>query len=70
MAKPKDIFYIERRPEGDYKVIKDGSDKASVVKGTQEKAIDAARKLDPDFKILVERVRDTDVGGRDQWRKP
>ena len=37
---------------------------------TQEAAINRARDLNPDAQILVERVRNTDRGHPDKWRKP
>jgi hypothetical protein len=63
-------IYIERRDEGDYAIRRGGNDRASGVEKTQKDAIDHARKMDPNAPIHVERVRDTDVGGRDKWRKP
>jgi hypothetical protein len=35
---------------------------------TQAQAIERAREIDPTASILVERVRNTDMGGRDKWR--
>jgi len=65
-----DQFFIERRPEGDYAVRRGDSDRASAVKPTQQGAIERAREIDPAAPIHVERVRNTDVGHRDKWRKP
>lgn len=65
-----DAFFIERRPEGDYAVRKPGSDRASAVEPTQADAIDRARQMNPDAAIHVERVRHTDNGSPDKWRKP
>jgi hypothetical protein len=64
--------FVERRPEqGDYAVRKPNSDQASVVKPTQRDAIDWAKAHNPDGgQILVERVRNTDRGHPDKWRKP
>jgi len=62
--------YVERRPEGDYAVRKPGADRASAVEPTQKKAIDRARELNPGAAPHVERVRNTERGGRDKWRKP
>lgn len=62
-------LYIEQREEGDYAIRKGGSDRASAVEETQKEAIERAKKLNPDAVVLVERVRNTDVGGRDKWRK-
>jgi hypothetical protein len=63
--------FIERRPRGDYAVRKSNSDRASVVKPAQVEAIDWAKAHNPDGgQILVERVRNTDRGYPDKWRKP
>jgi hypothetical protein len=69
MTNKKHELYIERRPEGDYAVRRGGSQRASVTAPTQKEAIEKAEKLDPKAAVLVERVRDTSVGGRDKWRK-
>jgi len=63
-------LFVEQRPEGDFAVRKPGSERASAVEPTQREAIARARELQPDATVLVERVRDTSVGGRDKWRKP
>lgn len=68
MAK-KEIF-IERRPQGDYAIRRPGSGRASGVEPTQAGAIERAGEIAPSATILVERVRDTNVGSRDKWRKP
>jgi hypothetical protein len=65
----KNELYIEQREEGDFAVRKPGSERASAVLPTQAKAIERARKMNPDAAVHVERVRDTSVGGRDKWRK-
>jgi Uncharacterized protein conserved in bacteria (DUF2188) len=70
MASKKHELYVERRPQGDYAVRRGGSERASATAPTQKQAIEKAEKLDPRAAVLVERVRDTDVGGRDKWRKP
>jgi hypothetical protein len=63
--------FIERRPQGDYAVRKPNSDRASVVTSTQGEAIDWAQAHNRnDGQILVERVRNTDRGHPDKWRKP
>jgi hypothetical protein len=69
MAKKHELF-VERRDQGDYAVRRGGSERASEIARTQAAAIKKAEKLDPKAAILVERVRDTKVGGRDKWRKP
>jgi Uncharacterized protein conserved in bacteria (DUF2188) len=67
----KNELYIEKREnEGDYAIRKPGSERASAILPTQAKAIKRARDINPDAAVHVERVRDTNVGGRDKWRKP
>jgi len=61
--------FIERRPgEGDYAVRKPGAERASAVLPTQAKAnrLGSAARAD----IFVERVRQTNVGHPDKWRRP
>ena len=66
----KERLFVEQRPQGDYAVRKPDSERASSVRSTQAEAIERARELNPGVPPLVERVRDTSVGGRDKWRKP
>jgi hypothetical protein len=66
----KNEVFIERREQGDYAVRKPGSERASAILPTQTKAIEKAREMNPNASVHVERVRDTNVGGRDKWRKP
>lgn len=63
-------IFVERREQGDYAVRWPDSERASAVLPTQAEAIDRAREIAPEASILVERVRDTDRGSRDKWRKP
>jgi hypothetical protein len=65
----KNELYVERREQGDYAVRKPGSERASVILPTQAEAIEWARETNPDAAVHVERVRDTNAGGRDKWRK-
>lgn len=66
----KDLF-VERRPEGDYAIRRGGSKRASDVLENQGEAIKRAKKLNHgEGKILVERVRYTQKGKPDKWRKP
>jgi hypothetical protein len=65
---PKQIF-VERRPEGDYAVRRPNAQRASDVLPTQREAIERARELNNGAPPLVERVRNTDKGSRDKWRK-
>jgi len=69
MSKPDKRIYIERRAEGDYAVRRAGADRASAIEPTQKEAIDRAREMNPGVAPHVERVRDTEAGGRDKWRK-
>ena len=66
----KDQLFVERRPQGDYAVRRPNSDRASAVRPTQAEAIARARELNPATSPLVERVRYTEVGKPDKWRKP
>ncbi|MGA2299481.1 MAG: DUF2188 domain-containing protein [Candidatus Acidiferrum sp.] len=64
-------LYVERREqEGDYAIRRPGARKASDTEDTQAEAIDRAKEIDPNAAILVERVRNTNRGSRDKWRKP
>ena len=66
----KGDIYIERRKlEGDYAVRQEHSKRASAIAPTQEKAIKIAEKMFPDKRPDVERVRHTNKGKPDQWRK-
>ena len=66
----KNQLFVERREQGDYAVRRANAQRASAVLPTQAEAIDRARELNPNSRPLVERVRNTTAGGRDQWRKP
>jgi hypothetical protein len=65
----KNIF-VERRPEGDYAVRRPDSKRASAVETTQAKAIERAHEIAPKAAVHVERVRYTEGGKPDKWRKP
>lgn len=62
-------LFVERRPEGDYAVRKENSERASDVLPTQKEAIERARELNPGHSPDVERVRHTIRGKPDRWRK-
>jgi hypothetical protein len=66
----REIFIERRTEEGDYAIRKPGSERASDVCDTQAEAIDRAHEIDPGAALLIERVRNTDRGSRDKWRKP
>jgi hypothetical protein len=70
MENQRNELFIEQRNEGDYAIRRPGAERASGVAQTQAEAIERAREIEPNASILVERVRNTDVGGRDKWRKP
>lgn len=65
-----DRLFVERRPQGDYAVRRPNAQRASAVLPTQGDAIARARELSPNMDPLVERVRYTNRGKPDQWRKP
>lgn len=67
---PKERLFVERRPQGDYAVRRPNSERASDVLPTQKEAIERARELNPNMQPLVERVRHTEGGSPDKWRKP
>lgn len=66
----KNEIFIERRSQGDYAIRRPGAERASGVEPTQAEAINRAGEIAPSATVLVERVRNTNVGGRDKWRKP
>lgn len=59
--------FIEAR-EGTFAVRAKGSKRASVRAETQEEAIRIAKRLNPNDNPDVERIRNREQGGRDQWR--
>lgn len=69
MSKRKGDVYIERRADGDYAIRKEDSKRASAVAPTQAEAIEKAREMFPGVRPDVERVRHTNKGRPDQWRK-
>ena len=66
----KKSYLLERRPQGDYAVRRGGAERASAVEPTQAEAIERAKEINNGGPVLVEHVRNTDVGHRDKWRKP
>jgi pyridoxine/pyridoxamine 5'-phosphate oxidase len=65
-----DQLFVERRPEGDYAVRRPNSERASAILPMQAEAIERAHELNPNKMPLVERVRHTERGTPDEWRKP
>lgn len=66
---PNTDLFIEQREQGDYAVRRANSERASAVEPTQAEAIARARELDADAAIFVERVRNTEGGAPDKWRR-
>lgn len=64
-----DRLFVERRGQGDYAIRRPDSERASDVRPTQTEAIERAREMEH-TEILVERVRHTNRGKPDKWRKP
>lgn len=65
----KKEFFIERRDDGDFAIRKPNSQRASDIQPTQKEAIERAKELNPGAAIHVERVRHTEGGDPDKWRK-
>jgi hypothetical protein len=61
-------YFIEQTDDGRFAVRAKGSERASALFETQQEAIAHAKKLNPDDHPDVERVRNTETGGRDQCR--
>jgi uncharacterized protein YdaT len=61
-------YFVEQTDDGRYAVRAKGADRASDILDTQRAAINRAKELNPNDRPDVERVRNTDVGGRDKWR--
>ena len=61
-------YFIEQTEDARFAVRAADSDRASAVFATQEEAIAEARRLNPQDHPDVERVRNVNSGGRDQWR--
>lgn len=60
-------IYVEREDNGKYLATQN---KHFIATGdTQRQAIDRARRAQPDDPVLAERVRETEVSGRDKWRR-
>jgi hypothetical protein len=60
-------IFIEQQEDGTYEATQNHR---VIAKGnTQRQTIDRARRAKPDDLALAERVRDTEAGGRDKWRR-
>jgi hypothetical protein len=62
-------YFVEKNTQGKFAVRAKGSLRASRLFDTQKEAEDYAKKLNPADKANVERVRKTQSGGPDKWRK-
>jgi len=62
-------IYIERNQQGHYEVKEKGNPIPVAVAPTQKEAEQKAHQLYPGVHPDVERVRTTDKGHPDQWRK-
>ena len=69
-SKDEGHYYVERHPDGHYTGTRGGAERAGFTGPTQEGVIGQIQRSNPNAPIHVERVRDTNRGGRDQWRKP
>jgi hypothetical protein len=63
----KALFH-RRNEGGKFAVRAKGSQRASGLRDTQKQAEALVKRLNPDDKPNVERVRNTKTGGRNQWR--
>lgn len=61
-------YFIEQTEDGKFAVRAKGSKRASALAETQEEAIRAAKRLNPNDNPDVERIRNREQAGRDQWR--
>lgn len=64
-----DEIYIEKRSEEYFAIRKPNSDRASAVEPTQAEAVARVRQMNPDAALHIERVRNTNAGSPDKWRK-
>ena len=62
-------YFIEQHADGKFAVLAKGADRASATFDTQKEAIEHAKKLNPDDRPDVERIRNLDTGKRDKWRR-
>jgi hypothetical protein len=63
-------YSVERRNDGNYAGTRRGAERAGFTGRTQESVIQKIQRSNPGAPIRVERVRNTDRGGRDKWRTP
>lgn len=68
MANNYKKLFVEREGPKTYKIYQGSARKEVGGARTQGAAIEKAKKMNPD-ELLAERVRNTDVGNPDHWRK-
>ena len=68
MNKNENHYYVEQGEDGKYRGTRGGADRAGYVADTQTEVVQEIQKAHPDAPIHIERVKNTSVGGRDQWR--
>lgn len=61
-------YYIEHTKDQRFAVRAKGSERASVICNTQERAVKRAHEFNPHDHPDISRVRHTRVGEPDQWR--
>ncbi len=61
------LTQVERKDDGSYRALRNGRTVATG--GTQKSTAEKVEKLYPNDTIEVERVRDTNEGTRDHWRR-
>jgi len=61
-------YFIEQTDDGRFAVARKARNERAPLFETQQEAIAHAKKLNPDDRQDVERVRNMETGGRDQWR--
>ena len=61
-------YFIEQTDDGRYAVSAKGAQRATGILDTQRAAIELVGELNPNDRPDVERVRNTEAGGRDKWR--
>jgi hypothetical protein len=61
-------YFIEEDADGRFAVRAKESERASKLFNSQKEAEAYVKELNPEDRPDVERVRNTQTGGRDQWR--
>jgi hypothetical protein len=62
-------YFVEPTDDRKFAVRAKGSERASAVLDTQAEAIARAKEFNPNDHPDVARVRETETGGPDKWRK-